>query len=414
MYTIIINQKSGFKRSESIERGELTVGRAMVNDIILPEATVSRNHAVFIVEGETLVLRDLDSLHGTFCNHEKVTKDTILTHGDIIDIGNTRLTVEKEQSRKTEESAVDFAEDEETRLYNAEELQELLSQHADDGKKSEEAVAAGTGASKNEDRFDGTVVLAKGSEFHKDMKSTEILYRLVSALPGDDMNFIDLGSGETVIERSLLQELGLPSSSVSRRHALIDCNRSGVFVEDLNSSNGTTVNGENLSERKKLSPGDQVCFGDEAFILKNVPQQSAQQKRRRFLLIVLLVMLCLAAVVTSVQKKPAQVTVDDQQQGHTVDFAKEPGNKETEKTGVDIAESAAGTGSIDFSVVIDHLDRREWAAARTELLRIGRQSPDAPELQDYINTAEKELKNETFLNKAVALSNNNKMLDSRR
>lgn len=71
MYTIIINQKSGFKRSESIERGELTVGRAMVNDIILPEATVSRNHAVFIVEGETLVLRDLDSLHGTFCIMKK-------------------------------------------------------------------------------------------------------------------------------------------------------------------------------------------------------------------------------------------------------------------------------------------------------------------------------------------------------
>jgi hypothetical protein len=53
--------------------------------------------------------------------------------------------------------------------------------------------------------------------------------------------------------------LTCPSSS--GRHAVIKTGHDGVYVSDLNSSNGTRVNGAEIEEAK-LKDGDRVGFGD--------------------------------------------------------------------------------------------------------------------------------------------------------
>lgn len=57
------------------------------------------------------------------------------------------------------------------------------------------------------------------------------------------------------------------TSSVSRHHALIYREEGNYYIEDLNSTNGTYLNGEQLNYKEKvpLSKNDKVRFADEAY-----------------------------------------------------------------------------------------------------------------------------------------------------
>lgn len=52
---------------------------------------------------------------------------------------------------------------------------------------------------------------------------------------------------------------------VSRRHARINVVDGLPWVEDLGSTNGTTVNGERVASAARLKPSDIVCFDDVAY-----------------------------------------------------------------------------------------------------------------------------------------------------
>ncbi len=63
-------------------------------------------------------------------------------------------------------------------------------------------------------------------------------------------------------------EAYLRSSAVSRFHARIKKEDNSYYIEDLNSTNGTYVNGEALSytQSKKLEPMDRIQFGDVPYL----------------------------------------------------------------------------------------------------------------------------------------------------
>lgn len=54
----------------------------------------------------------------------------------------------------------------------------------------------------------------------------------------------------------------LGDRNVSRRHARFLRQNGGVFVEDLGSLTGTRVNGERITGKRRLRPGDLVQIGD--------------------------------------------------------------------------------------------------------------------------------------------------------
>lgn len=62
----------------------------------------------------------------------------------------------------------------------------------------------------------------------------------------------------------------LTDSSVSRIHARLQASEGGIRVLDLNSRNGTIVNGKKLSpnESASLREGDVIQFGRERFALR--------------------------------------------------------------------------------------------------------------------------------------------------
>ena len=69
-------------------------------------------------------------------------------------------------------------------------------------------------------------------------------------------------TGELTIGRAGGADIALAGDSfVSSRHARFWTEAGGLWVEDLGSTNGTTVNGRTVSARTALAPGDRVQVG---------------------------------------------------------------------------------------------------------------------------------------------------------
>lgn len=77
-------------------------------------------------------------------------------------------------------------------------------------------------------------------------------------LANDDLQLYELPAGETVIGRYPFSDLVLPVQSVSRQHARVLCGPDGCHVEDLNSQNGTFLNGGRLDQKTRLRDQDQI------------------------------------------------------------------------------------------------------------------------------------------------------------
>jgi pSer/pThr/pTyr-binding forkhead associated (FHA) protein len=74
--------------------GSATVGRSTSSDIVLPDEAVSRSHAAFRVDGQTLVVEDLGSSNGTLVNGELIDIPCRLAPGDVVTVGSTELEVQ--------------------------------------------------------------------------------------------------------------------------------------------------------------------------------------------------------------------------------------------------------------------------------------------------------------------------------
>lgn len=77
---------------------------------------------------------------------------------------------------------------------------------------------------------------------------------------------IVLGREETTLlgkEDINLSPYNALERGVSRRHARIYANKGQLYIEDLGSSNGTTLNGEELEAHKayRVSDGDEIMLG---------------------------------------------------------------------------------------------------------------------------------------------------------
>jgi pSer/pThr/pTyr-binding forkhead associated (FHA) protein len=59
--------------------------------MVLCEAGISREHAIFQDDGRTLTVSDVASTNGTFVNGEQIRQPTSLQEGDVIAMGGCEL-----------------------------------------------------------------------------------------------------------------------------------------------------------------------------------------------------------------------------------------------------------------------------------------------------------------------------------
>jgi len=71
-----------------------------------------------------------------------------------------------------------------------------------------------------------------------------------------------LEKNEIFIGRDLQNDIVINDPEVSRRHARLFLQGNHVVIEDLGSTNGTTVNGQRLLGPYTLRPGETIIFGE--------------------------------------------------------------------------------------------------------------------------------------------------------
>jgi uncharacterized protein (TIGR02996 family) len=94
---------NGPARVVALRDGELSLGRVSGNDVVLPDGTVSRRHAVVKTKQQISTVVDLRSANGVFVNGALVTEPRIIWGGDRIRIGRFTLEVRDAHDFASEE-----------------------------------------------------------------------------------------------------------------------------------------------------------------------------------------------------------------------------------------------------------------------------------------------------------------------
>ena len=92
----------------------VTVGRALDNTIRMEDGTVSHHHAMFVLDGDSYRLRDLNSTNGTRVNTMRIT-ETKLANGDQVRMGSVEMRFESDLKKTSQplppsQAGVDIAE----------------------------------------------------------------------------------------------------------------------------------------------------------------------------------------------------------------------------------------------------------------------------------------------------------------
>ena len=78
---------------------------------------------------------------------------------------------------------------------------------------------------------------------------------------------IDLPQGELLIGRIEPAGLVISDLEVSRRHARLLFREGKYFLEDLESANGTILNGQRISGECPLTDGDEILVGTKVVLV---------------------------------------------------------------------------------------------------------------------------------------------------
>lgn len=76
-----------------LESGEITIGRAADNDVVINEITVSGHHARVFTYMSVSYIEDLGSKNGTYINQRRIQKH-VLHSGDVVCLGQFCMVME--------------------------------------------------------------------------------------------------------------------------------------------------------------------------------------------------------------------------------------------------------------------------------------------------------------------------------
>ncbi|NOZ86727.1 MAG: FHA domain-containing protein [Deltaproteobacteria bacterium] len=97
MIRLLIEDDEGGITTVPIEKTEIDIGREQGNYVRLTERNVSRRHARVILDGDAYFIEDQDSYNGVRVNGERITRRVRVLPGDIMQIGDYRLSIQVEK-----------------------------------------------------------------------------------------------------------------------------------------------------------------------------------------------------------------------------------------------------------------------------------------------------------------------------
>jgi pSer/pThr/pTyr-binding forkhead associated (FHA) protein len=263
-----------------------TIGRVGGNDIILPEAGVSRQHSRIERSGTRVILVDLGSLNGTLVNNERVEQERDLEHGDVVKIGRTALQIsipENVASVARPPSSGGRLTDRET-ITDAGLSPAVMPGVGYEGPATEfdiptpgRAPASDAGDAERtvaggDVDWDQMVAAAQVSTPPQPAGADEATFWLITPdgtrVPVSQPVTVGRGEGNTIV---LTQD-----RQVSRNHARISAEGDFLRLEDLGSANGTFLNGERVQQPETITAGDEVKIGGTALRVERAAAPTAR------------------------------------------------------------------------------------------------------------------------------------------
>lgn len=188
-----------------IENWETSIGRSRSCDIALKKYnTVSRFHAVLALRKEGWFVFDTESKTGIYVNGEQIRHSSQIVDGDTISFGNAVMKF-------------------------------TSNGYGEDNGNEESDVADFTNATR-------LVNLADNSAYYL--------------------------HGSCLIGRERNCNICLPMQDISKEHSEIYLSREGWMIADLNSHNGTYLNGELVFDSYPLYDGDIISLGEYSFMFR--------------------------------------------------------------------------------------------------------------------------------------------------
>jgi pSer/pThr/pTyr-binding forkhead associated (FHA) protein len=228
MYIVVVEDERGALIHESpiTERG-LTFGRTPENDITLTGTEISRQHArIFVSEGEVYV-EDLESANGVLVDDQRIRGSTPVIDRNRIRIGEFYLRIEHVETRPAGTPGGGIS----------------------------------TAVVMPEDAH-GKLLVISGPHAGREQRLFEPI---------------------TSVGRTEENDFTVPDISVSRHHARLKLVEAGRYtLTDLNSINGTQLNGRRISGGVRARHGDRIQFGNIECVLvdgdgKGVGRRTAQK-----------------------------------------------------------------------------------------------------------------------------------------
>ena len=217
MFSLTIEDSNGqIAEQFSFDHGSYLIGRQENCDIVLPSSSVSRRHANLFVEEGRCYIEDLNSANGVTVDGQRVVKQRHLGTASQVRIGDYYLYLEYRGS--------DQIEDQDVRE---------------------------------------TLFISDDPDHNK-------LVRINDEFAGEEFTLSEV---ENTIGRTDDNFILLSDPSISRQHALITRDGTDYNLMDLGSSNGTRVNGREITGAVGLGPGDVVEFGSVEFVFARGDQQ---------------------------------------------------------------------------------------------------------------------------------------------
>lgn len=94
MPRLIISSPDGRRGVLELTKPVITVGRGTANDLVLNDASVSRFHAVIKLHENKVSIADRGSTNGIVRNGEKISEESGLENGDVVQVGQYALRLE--------------------------------------------------------------------------------------------------------------------------------------------------------------------------------------------------------------------------------------------------------------------------------------------------------------------------------
>jgi predicted component of type VI protein secretion system len=120
-----------------------------------------------------------------------------------------------------------------------------------------------------------TVAAEPAPEVHAGSPTPRVRLIVQSGL--EDGTAFDLPIGEWAVGRLPGSTIYLQDDSVSRRHALLSVDATGLTVTDDRSTNGTSVNGGLITRPTRIEPGDTVTFGAVEMLVARISSPPSDQ-----------------------------------------------------------------------------------------------------------------------------------------